>query len=100
MEIIRKIINLQESKSFKSGLLPFIPFNGVFSGDTVPITVCENGITNYGGFVNILFGKRKTFVRVIDIKELPSTRTAAHLINYSLLFNIFNHSFQFSCCNI
>ena len=51
MEIIRKIINLQESKSFKSGLLPFIPFNGVFSGDTVPITVCENGITNYGGFV-------------------------------------------------
>lgn len=50
MEIIRKIIKLHESRSYKPGLLPFVPYNsGITDGDS--IVSCSDGLTNYGGFV-------------------------------------------------
>lgn len=67
MEIIRKTIKLHESRSYKPGLLPFVPYN---SGITdVNSIVSGVGLTNYGGFVCDFSGDTG-YVKYLDLARI------------------------------
>lgn len=68
MEIIRKTIKLHESRSYKPGLLPFVPYNSGIT-DVNSIVSSGDGLTNYGGFV-CDFSGNTGYVKYLDLARI------------------------------